>query len=180
MRPMSRSVSRSSRHASSSLASASAATTEVPNALAQLATERPRPFDEKPCFVCAAVLHMRIIPKSRRPGACAAKEACADWKFKKGSLQSRTAVEMGGMNTTCKLSERRVRSGSKPQDVPDFTCGGLKTAKPLVIEGADLPKLNFDRGRIDNGAGQMRIRARRGESPYIWNRSSPSRRLAVF
>ena len=57
----------------------------------------------------------------------------------------------------CELSERSVRSGSKPQDVPDFTRGGWKTAKPLGIEGIDMTKLDFDRSRIDNSSGQMNI-----------------------
>ena len=59
--------------------------------------------------------------------------------------------------SVCELSERSVRSGSKPQDVPDFTRGGWETAKPLGIEGVDMTKLDFDRGRIDNSSGQMNI-----------------------
>ena len=45
--------------------------------------------------------------------------------------------------SVCELSERSVRSGSRPQDVPDFTRGGWKTAKPLGIEGVDMAKMDF-------------------------------------
>ena len=41
--------------------------------------------------------------------------------------------------------------------VPDFTRGGWKTANPLAIEGVDMSRLDFDRGRIDNSSGQMNI-----------------------
>ena len=57
----------------------------------------------------------------------------------------------------CELTERSVRSGSRPQSVPDFTRGGWKTAKPLGIEGVDLSKLDFDRGKLGSSAGQMDI-----------------------
>ena len=57
----------------------------------------------------------------------------------------------------CELSERSVRSGSSPQDVPDFTRGGWKTAKPLGIEGVDMRRLDFDRGRLGGTSGQMSI-----------------------
>ena len=45
--------------------------------------------------------------------------------------------------SVCELSERSVRSRSRPQDVPDFTRGGWKTAKPLGIEGIDMTKMDF-------------------------------------
>ena len=57
----------------------------------------------------------------------------------------------------CELSERSVRSGSRPQDVPDFTGGGWKMAKPLAIEGIDMTKMDFDRGKIGQSKGQMNI-----------------------
>ena len=49
--------------------------------------------------------------------------------------------------TTCcvgELSERSVRSGGDPQNVPDFTRGGWKTAKPLDIVDIDLCKMGLD------------------------------------
>ncbi len=41
------------------------------------------------------------------------------------------------------LSERSVRDRGNSQDVPDFTRGGWKTAKPLGIESVDLDKLGI-------------------------------------
>ena len=43
----------------------------------------------------------------------------------------------------CELSERSVRNGSRPQDVPDFTRGGWKTAPKLGLVDVDLAKMNF-------------------------------------
>jgi hypothetical protein len=41
------------------------------------------------------------------------------------------------------LSERSVRNRSASQDVPDFTKGGWKTAKPLGIVDIDLKKIGI-------------------------------------
>jgi hypothetical protein len=41
------------------------------------------------------------------------------------------------------LTERSVKSGSRPVDVPDFTRGAWKTAKPFAVEGIDLSKMGL-------------------------------------
>jgi len=43
----------------------------------------------------------------------------------------------------CELSERSALNRGASQDVPDFTRGGWKTAKPLGIETVDLEKLGI-------------------------------------
>ena len=43
----------------------------------------------------------------------------------------------------CELSERSALNRGAPQDVPDFTRGGWKTAKPLGLESVDLQKLGI-------------------------------------
>ena len=43
----------------------------------------------------------------------------------------------------CELSERSALNRGAQQDVPDFTRGGWKTAKPLGIESVDLQKLGI-------------------------------------
>ena len=57
----------------------------------------------------------------------------------------------------CELSERSVRSGSRPQDVPDFTRGGWRTAKPLGIEGIDLAKMDFRGVEAGDGRNQLNV-----------------------
>ena len=39
------------------------------------------------------------------------------------------------------LTERSVKSGSRPVECPDFTRGAWRTAKPVEIEGIDLDKM---------------------------------------
>ena len=43
----------------------------------------------------------------------------------------------------CELSEKSVRSGSEPQSIPDFTCGGWRTAKPIGDLSIDLGRMGF-------------------------------------
>jgi predicted dehydrogenase len=57
----------------------------------------------------------------------------------------------------CELSERSVRSNSRPQDIPDFTCGGWKSAKPLGIEGIDMAKMDFRKVSTGAAGNQMDI-----------------------
>ena len=57
----------------------------------------------------------------------------------------------------CELSERSVRSNSRPQNIPDFTCGGWKSAKPLGIEGIDMAKMDFRKVSAGAAENQMDI-----------------------
>jgi len=41
------------------------------------------------------------------------------------------------------LTERSVKSGSRPMEFPDFTRGAWKTAKPVDIDGIDLSKMGL-------------------------------------
>lgn len=50
------------------------------------------------------------------------------------------------------LSEKSVRNRSNSMDIPDFTNGGWKTAKPLGIVDIDLSKLDFKDIKSDNTA----------------------------
>jgi hypothetical protein len=50
------------------------------------------------------------------------------------------------------LSEKSVRNRSNSMDIPDFTNGGWKTAKPLGIVDIDLSKLDFKDIKTDNTA----------------------------
>jgi len=60
--------------------------------------------------------------------------------------------------SVCELSERSVRNRSMPQDVPDFTRGGWKTAKPVNITPVGLAKMGFQSdSEIKKDAKQLSI-----------------------
>ena len=48
----------------------------------------------------------------------------------------------------CELSERSVAARSGSVDVPDFTRGGWRTAKPLGIVEVDLSRMDFNAGKV--------------------------------
>ena len=51
----------------------------------------------------------------------------------------------------CELTERSVNGRSKTMDVPDFTRGKWKTAKPLGIVDVDIDKMGLDADRVQGG-----------------------------
>ena len=55
------------------------------------------------------------------------------------------------------LSEKSVRSRSKPLDVPDFTEGGWRSAKPLGIVDVDISKLDFDSSNVKRDDAQLNV-----------------------
>ena len=55
------------------------------------------------------------------------------------------------------LSEKSVRNRSCSVDVPDFTRGGWKTAKPLGIVDIDLVKMGFDPAKIQADKSALNV-----------------------
>jgi hypothetical protein len=55
------------------------------------------------------------------------------------------------------LSEKSVRSRSKPFDIPDFTRGGWRTAKPLGIVNVDVSKLGLDDAKVKRDSAQLNV-----------------------
>ena len=55
----------------------------------------------------------------------------------------------------CELSERSALNRGASQDVPDFTRGGWRTAKPLGIETVDISK--FDFGDLKKDDAQLNV-----------------------
>ena len=55
----------------------------------------------------------------------------------------------------CELSERSALNRGASQDVPDFTRGGWRTAKPLGIESVDVSKLDF--GNLKKDDAQLNV-----------------------
>ena len=57
----------------------------------------------------------------------------------------------------CELSERSALNRGEPQDVPDFTRGGWKTATPLGIESVDLEKLGITIDDVQKDSSQLSV-----------------------
>ena len=55
------------------------------------------------------------------------------------------------------LSEKSVKNRSSSVDVPDFTNGGWKTAKPLGIVDVDLVKMGFDESVISADSSALNV-----------------------
>ena len=55
------------------------------------------------------------------------------------------------------LTETSVRNRSRTMDVPDFTRGGWKTAKPYPIVDVDLKRMGFDVNRIIKDKAALNI-----------------------
>ena len=57
----------------------------------------------------------------------------------------------------CELSERSVVARSSSVDVPDFTRGGWRTAKPLGIVTVDLAKMGLDSGAVKKDKAALNV-----------------------
>ena len=57
----------------------------------------------------------------------------------------------------CELTERSSRNRSRAEDVPDFTRGGWRTAKPLGIVSFDMSKIRFGVGDVSTDKDQLNV-----------------------
>lgn len=60
--------------------------------------------------------------------------------------------DLAAMSCLCELTEKSVRNKSRPYDIPDFTRGGWKTAKPLGSLDIDVSSLDFSNVGKDESA----------------------------
>ena len=66
--------------------------------------------------------------------------------------------DLASWSTINELSERSVLNRSSSVDIPDFTRGGWKTAKPLGIVDVDLTKMDMEKAyRVNGGTGMRSI-----------------------
>ena len=79
------------------------------------------------------------------------------WCLHEGLPLDMDVYDLASTCAVCELSERSAASGSHPEEIPDFTRGGWKSASPLGIEDVDLVKMGFDPSRIVSGGAEMNI-----------------------
>ena len=65
------------------------------------------------------------------------------WAFclQNGLPMDTNVYDLAAWSSVVELSERSVNLGSRPVEVPDFTRGAWKTAKPFEIVDVDLAKM---------------------------------------
>ena len=66
------------------------------------------------------------------------------WCLQNGLPLDMDVYDLAATSCLCELTERSVRSGSKPVDIPDFTRGNWRSAKPWGVVNVDLGKMGFD------------------------------------
>jgi len=65
--------------------------------------------------------------------------------------------DLASWSSLCELTERSVRNRSTSVDVPDFTRGGWKTAKPLGLVDVDLKKMDFNSLTVRKDASALSV-----------------------
>lgn len=66
--------------------------------------------------------------------------------------------DLASWSAVVPCSAESDRIGGCPVEIPDFTRGGWKTAKPVIIGSVDLEKMGYDRSRADEkDAAQMNV-----------------------
>ena len=66
------------------------------------------------------------------------------WCLQNGLPLDMDVYDLAATSCLCELTERSVRSGSKPVDIPDFTRGNWRSAKPWGVVNVNLGKMGFD------------------------------------
>jgi hypothetical protein len=57
----------------------------------------------------------------------------------------------------CELTEKSADNRGRSMDIPDFTCGAWKTAKPVTIGDIDLKKMGFDPDKVKKDDKQLSV-----------------------
>jgi hypothetical protein len=65
--------------------------------------------------------------------------------------------DMAAWSCLCELTERSVNQRSSAVDIPDFTRGGWKTAKPFAPEFFEIDKLGLDKLRSTKAGKQQTV-----------------------
>ena len=79
-----------------------------------------------------------------------------------GCLQNGEPLDMEGYDLAatsclCELTETSVRSGSKPQSIPDFTRGNWRNVQPWGVVNVDLEKMGFDKGAVEKDKAALNV-----------------------
>ena len=76
------------------------------------------------------------------------------WCLQNGEPLDMDVYDLAATSCLCELTETSIRSGSKPQSIPDFTRGNWRNVQPWGVVNVDLRKMGLDKGAVqkDNAA----------------------------
>ena len=76
------------------------------------------------------------------------------WCLQNGEPLDMDVYDLAATSCLCELTETSIRSGSKPQSIPDFTRGNWRNVQPWGVVNVDLGKMGLDKGAVkkDNAA----------------------------
>jgi hypothetical protein len=65
--------------------------------------------------------------------------------------------DLASTSCLCELTEKSVRSGSKPVTIPDFTRGNWRNVEPWGVVNVDLKKMGLDKGSVTKDASALSV-----------------------
>jgi hypothetical protein len=65
--------------------------------------------------------------------------------------------DLASTSCLCELTEKSVRSGSKPVSIPDFTRGNWRNVEPWGVVNVDLKKMGLDKGSVTKDASALSV-----------------------
>ena len=81
------------------------------------------------------------------------------WSYclRNGLPMDTDVYDMASWSCLCELTEKSVNNRSAAVDIPDFTRGAWKTAKPFAPETFDVDKLGLDKMTTTNAGAQQTV-----------------------
>ena len=70
------------------------------------------------------------------------------WCLQNGEPLDMDVYDLAATSCLCELTEKSVRSGSRPVAVPDFTRGNWRNVEPWGVVNVDLRKMGLDKGSV--------------------------------
>ena len=68
-----------------------------------------------------------------------------------------SVYDLAASCSVCELSERSCLNGSAPQEIPDFTRGAWRTAKPRLVGEIDPRKMGLDVNAVSRDNAQLNV-----------------------
>ena len=79
------------------------------------------------------------------------------WCLQNGEPLDMDVYDLAATSCLCELTEKSVRSGSKPVSIPDFTRGNWRNVKPWGVVNIDLRKMGLDSGGVNKDDSALSV-----------------------